>query len=365
MAEVPVGRMARLFGDEASANARALACVWAFGSTCLTATLLLPHPAAAHVPGLVAVALLAYPIAAFMYLRAARIPRGALEAITYLGQFLIMGLTLFWNAPDPPYLWFHVWLVVHSFHFLPRSRAMMQVACASVLFVFGTVATGSWFPAATSVVGVGSIVTVGILVGAFRARVDGLLRALERSASSDPLTGLANRRAFDDAYARDRALRARDGCTGALLVLDCDGFKRLNDRAGHAAGDRALCRVAAEMSANIREVDTAARLGGDEFALLLSAPAAGAAPAIGERIRRAVAAGHDFDGLTLSIGIVELPPDAHVDLGLALGAADRAMYRSKTVGGNRVSLGTLYETVEDPSPAMDPYRPRVAASTRE
>jgi diguanylate cyclase (GGDEF)-like protein len=352
--------MARFFGDEASANGRALAGVWAFGSTCLTATLILPHPATANEAGLLAVAVIAYPVAAFMYIRAASLPRGALEAITYLGQFLITGLVLFWNAPDPPYLWFHVWLVVHSFHFLPRRRATLQVVCAAVLFVFGTIASGSGFPAATSVVGVGSIVTIGILVGAFRARVDGLLRALERSASSDPLTGLANRRAFDEAYARDRALRARLGCGGALLVLDCDGFKALNDRVGHAAGDRALCRVAAAMSSSIREVDTAARLGGDEFALLLSAPDEGAAPAIGERIRRAVAAGHESDGVTLSIGIVELPSDAPVELNVALSAADRAMYRAKTTGGNRVSVGVLYETLGGAGSAIDAYTPPVA-----
>ncbi len=352
MAELPLGRMARLLGGEASANARALACVWAFGATCLTATLILPHPASTNDAGLAVIAVIAYPVAAFMFVRAARLSAPTLEAITYLGQLLITGLTLFWNAPEPPFLWFHVWLVVHSFHFLPRSRAMMQVVCASVLFVFGTVMAGSAFPAATSLVGVGSIVTIGVLVSAFRARVDELVSALERSASSDPLTGLANRRAFAEAYARDGAHRARSGCGGALLVLDCDGFKALNDRRGHAAGDGALCRVAAAMSASVREVDTTARLGGDEFAILLSEPDAGAAPLVGERIRRAVAAGHDFDGLTVSIGVVELEPGTPIDLNMALVAADRAMYRSKTMGGNRVSLGGLDGTpVEHVAPA--------------
>ncbi len=357
MAELQLGRMARLLGGETSANARALACVWAFGAACLTATLILPHPAAANDAGLAVIAAVAFPVAAFMYWRAARIPRGALETITYLGQALITGLTLFWAAPEPPYLWFHVWLVVHSFHFLPPARATLQVLCAAVLFTIGTVVAGSPFPAATSVVGVGSIVTIGILVGAFRARVDELVRALERSASSDPLTGLANRRAFAEAYARDQALRARIGCGGALLVLDCDGLKALNDRGGHAAGDRALCRVAAAMSASVREVDTTARLGGDEFAVLLSAPAAGTAPAIGERIRRAVLAGRELDGLTLSIGVVELPAHDEVDLNAVLVAADRAMYRSKASGGNLVSVGTLGEPPpQQPAPTA-PARP--------
>ncbi|MEA2189814.1 MAG: hypothetical protein QOK16_4825 [Solirubrobacteraceae bacterium] len=156
-----------------------MACVWAFGASCLTATILLPHPSGANVPGLALIAAIAYPVAALMFVRAARLPQSALEAITYLGQALITLLTFFWGAPEAPFLWFHVWLVVHSFHFLPPARAMRQTACAAVLFVVATVATQAPFPGATSVVGVGSIVAIGTLVGAFRVRVDGLLQEVQ------------------------------------------------------------------------------------------------------------------------------------------------------------------------------------------
>ena len=84
--------------------------------------------------------------------------------------------------------------------------------------------------------------------------------------------------AFADSYAAERARSARQGSLGALLVLDCDRFKALNDRHGHVAGDLALCRLAEVVRAYIREGDTAARLGGDEFAVLLSAPDAAQPP---------------------------------------------------------------------------------------
>ncbi|MEA2221151.1 MAG: hypothetical protein QOJ35_3777 [Solirubrobacteraceae bacterium] len=336
-----LGRMGRIFAGDGSGNGRSLAYVWGFGASCLTVTILLPHPAAAHVAGLVAVAIAGYVGAALLFLRAARFTLGALEAITYVGQLLITALTLLWGAPDAPFLWFHVWLVVHSFHFLPPVRATRQIACAAVLYVAATVATHAPFPAGTSVVGVGTIVAIGMLVGAFRVRVDELLRSFARSAALDPLTGLANRRAFSEAYAAERARRARSGGCGALMVLDCDGFKRLNDRRGHAAGDRALCRIAGVMSSIIREIDTASRLGGDEFAVLLSATDPGSAAAIGDRIRAAVAAGNDPDGMTISIGIVELPARDAIDESAALAAADRAMYRAKDQGGDCVSLADL------------------------
>lgn len=335
MIDVLLARMARVLGGEATGNGRSLAYVWGFGSTCLMATMLLPHPAAANDVGLAVVIVIGYAGAALLYVRAAAFPQAALEVMTYLGQLLITALTFFWGAPDAPFLWFHVWLVVHSFHFLPATRATRQIACAAVLYVIATIATQAPFPAATSAVGVGTIVAIGLLVGAFRVRVDELLHDAARSAATDPLTGLNNRRAFADAFAAERARRARSGSDGALLVLDCDRFKALNDAHGHAAGDRALRRVADAMAANIREIDTAARLGGDEFAILLSGPDPGTATAISERIRQAVA--EEANGMTLSIGIEELPADAPVDFESALAAADRAMYRAKNAGGNAVS----------------------------
>jgi len=170
-------RMVRL-GDGNAAHGRSLAYVWGFGATCLLATTLLPHPSGANDAGLAVIVAVAYPVAVLLFICATALARVALEAITYLGQLLITALTFFWGAPEAPFLWFHLWLVVHSFHFLAPRRASIQIGVAAVLFVVATVATNAPFPAATSVVGVGSIVAIGLLVGALRARVDALIHAL-------------------------------------------------------------------------------------------------------------------------------------------------------------------------------------------
>ncbi len=349
MIEALLGRIAAILGGEELANGRSLAYVWGFGSLCLTATLVVPHPPDANELALIGVTAVGYLGAGALYAWAANFSTGGLEAITFVGQLLITTLTLSWGAQDAPFLWFHVWLVVHAFHFLPLAAATRQIGCAAVLFVFATVTLGSEFPISSSVVGVGTITAIGLLVGAFRVRVDALLAASARTAAVDPLTGLANRRAFAEAYASESARRARFGRGGALLVLDCDHFKALNDRLGHAAGDQALCHVAQAMSASIRAVDTPARLGGDEFAVLLSEPDPGAAVDIAERIRRAVAAG-PAKGNTLSIGITELPPTGSVGLDTALAAADGALYESKRRGGDCVTVGRL----EGPWPGAAP-----------
>jgi diguanylate cyclase (GGDEF)-like protein len=354
MVEALLGRMGRVFGSEGSANSRSLGYVWGFGSGCLTIAVLLPHPSGANVGALAGVAVVGYLGAAMLFIRARTFSRSVLEAFTYVGQGLITTLVFAWGAPEAPFLWFHVWLVVHSFHFLAPVRATRQIACAATLFVIASAATHAPFLATTSVVGVGTIVAIGMLVGAFRVRVDELLQAAALSAATDPLTRLANSRAFAEEFAAEGARRARMGYSGALLLLDCDRFKEVNDRHGHVAGDRTLCRIAEILSANLREVDTSARLGGDEFAALLSGPFDGATLAIGERIRSAVAA-DDATETTVSIGIVELPADASIALETAISAADRAMYRSKAEGGDHVSVGTL-----DDSPA-----PRLSAFAHE
>jgi diguanylate cyclase (GGDEF)-like protein len=340
MVDALFGRMGRVLGGAATGNGRSLAYVWCFGASCLTITLLLHHPSAAHDAGLALIAGIGFLGAAVLFLRAGTLPQPALELFTYFGQLLITALTLLWGAPEAPFLWFHVWLVVHSFHFLPPARAARQIACAAALFVFATIVMRAPYPAATSVVGVGTITAVGVIVGAFRARVDELLTAAARSAALDPLTELVNRRAFADAFTIAQRRRARSGEAGALIVVDCDGFKALNDGQGHLAGDNALRRVAECIATNVRAVDTPARLGGDEFAVLLIAPEPGTAAEIGRRIQQAVHAGKALVP-TLSIGIVELPAGVSVDVATALEAADRAMYQAKHEGGDRVVVGTL------------------------
>jgi diguanylate cyclase (GGDEF)-like protein/PAS domain S-box-containing protein len=154
-------------------------------------------------------------------------------------------------------------------------------------------------------------------------------RALRDISLRDPVTGLANRRAFDDQiYLHSH----RDSKPGVLLMIDVDDFKQVNDTYGHATGDRTLQLVGEAIAGSIRPQDFAARIGGDEFAAIL--PVAGLANPrdVAERIRQTIAA-TDALPITVSIGVAPLAHDARA----TLLAADQALYEAKSRGRNQVS----------------------------
>jgi diguanylate cyclase (GGDEF)-like protein len=118
---------------------------------------------------------------------------------------------------------------------------------------------------------------------------DDALERLSAQATTDGLTGLANRRAWDERLAHEIAAARRSGSTLTLALLDFDHFKRFNEAHGHAAGDRLLCAFARRALTALREVDVLARWGGEEFAVLLpSCPSEAAAASILDRIRSSV-----------------------------------------------------------------------------
>ena len=166
------------------------------------------------------------------------------------------------------------------------------------------------------------------------------IRRAERRAATDDLTGLCAGRALTDTLGREAARAARSGRPLSLLVLDLDGFKRVNDRHGHPRGSLALIEVAALLRRGLRRTDVAARFGGDEFAVVLPDTDRGGAAAAGERLRARIAR-HVFlrrEGLavklTASVGArTARGPD--VTAAALLDRADRALYRAKAGGGDR------------------------------
>ncbi|MGZ4509487.1 MAG: diguanylate cyclase domain-containing protein, partial [Blastococcus sp.] len=161
-----------------------------------------------------------------------------------------------------------------------------------------------------------------------------LIRTQETLATTDSLTGIPNRRAFIDRLSA-AVNAAAWGHQTVVCLVDLDGFKAVNDAAGHAAGDAMLRSVGAALGAAVRETDTVARLGGDEFAVLADISVAFSAEELAERLRQAVAAVGGPSGVTASVGVAEVQPGDDVeDL---MHRADAAMYRSKSAGGNRVT----------------------------
>jgi diguanylate cyclase (GGDEF)-like protein len=161
-----------------------------------------------------------------------------------------------------------------------------------------------------------------------------------RAALIDPLTGVANRRAFLERSERHLRRAVSEGDPAALLVLDLDLFKRVNDTFGHQAGDRVLCAFCEVAQSALRPTDMFGRMGGEEFACLLPGATADVAFQIAERIRakfegRKVQVGATSSSSTVSIGIATTA-DAGGSLEAMLAAADRALYLAKSNGRNRV-----------------------------
>ena len=183
-----------------------------------------------------------------------------------------------------------------------------------------------------------------------------LKRALSYQASHDALTGLINRRELDNRLAD--ALRSAHEGQGphALLYLDLDQFKRVNDACGHSAGDRLLRDVTGLLQAQVRAGDTIARLGGDEFGILMQRCTAEQAAKIAENIRQTI---HDYrfiweqhtNSIGASIGVVEITAECQ-SVASVLSAADIACYAAKDAGRNRVHL---YDAVQASGRHRDLY----------
>jgi diguanylate cyclase (GGDEF)-like protein len=178
------------------------------------------------------------------------------------------------------------------------------------------------------------VVTIGIavsvLLGALLwllAKVSTLYRRVGRMARTDPLTGVLNRRVWDQELPRELARAARSGQPLCVALIDMDRFKAFNDQHGHQAGDRLLKAAGAAWWANLRKTDLLVRYGGEEFAVLLPDCGLGDAMAIGERLRTALSEG------TCSIGVAEWVRDETVDE--LIRRADQALYAAKAGGRNR------------------------------
>ena len=170
--------------------------------------------------------------------------------------------------------------------------------------------------------------------------VDGIQKQ-KKLSNADPLTGVFNRRFFDDYLRNEFARAARHHSELSIAMIDVDHFKQFNDRYGHAAGDHALCQVARSLESAIRQSDLIARYGGEEFVVILRESSADHAMERVEFIRRTIASerlnvgGADAPYITVSAGVASWPADGQTPKQL-LAEADRRMFEAKQAGRNCV-----------------------------
>ncbi len=247
----------------------------------------------------------------------------------------------FWRGRDEPLVsrWPAIFMLfAHGALFLLRTPLVLLLPWSPATEVFESV----WLSVLSFEALLFTIAIAFILLAMAKERTEYRHRT---AAMVDPLTGIANRRSFLHDGHELMKRHDSDPCPTAVLLIDLDHFKSINDRFGHAVGDRVLQVFADAARANVRSCDVIGRLGGEEFAALLYNIGRDKTLALAERIRLTFAEaavevdGHPV-GATVSIGVV-LNQDGPLNIAELLGQADQALYYAKERGRNRVEVASL------------------------
>lgn len=275
-------------------------------------------------------------IGALCFVGYRRLPVWLFHTLLVTGSLMITaGVAGGSQGAEGVYALYYVWVAFLGFLFLRQRAAIAHVALALVAFAAVMIARDAAFTINFVVAATFVVATSGVVVGLLRARLEQLAADLASEAHTDSLTGVANRRGFDDRFKLEVARAHRDGHPLSLIVCDLDRFKAVNDQLGHEEGDSALRRAAAAIAASVRSIDAVSRLGGEEFAVLLPNASEAEAFAIAERVRLGVLeefADHPVP-LTASCGLASIEDGAPDPSGL-FQAADAALYRAKRSGRN-------------------------------
>lgn len=310
------------------------------GSLITVAAILFPHSPKADVEGFWFIAAGTAVAAAALLGSHEHLPAWVYQGVMALGT-VIISLTIYFNgerlggpAADNEVL--YMWIALYSGYFFTRAQMIVQLVIVAAAYAVtllvvhpGQIGYTRWF------ITMGMVALAGSLVHILKRRNDELVERLFEAVRTDLLTGLVNRQGFDERFELELERARRSAQPVALVLGDIDGFKELNDRLGHPAGDDALTAVGRLASGVVRAIDTMARIGGDEFAAILPATGTDGAFELAERLRDEVPRLRNGHGepLTMSFGIVEFPIHGETRDALVQ-AADRALYEAKGLGRN-------------------------------
>ncbi len=301
-------------------------------------------------------------IAVVLVLFGPRLPRWGLAPLGAIGVVLIAyALTATAGAGDGAVL--YMWPVLWTTFFFGRRGAISIVACVGVAHA----ATLLLLPAASSYPGrwvdvMVSVSVVAVVVLTLVHHNDLLLTRLADEARTDALTGLLNRRGFEERASLEFARARREGCSMAVAVFDVDYFKRINDEWGHEIGDRVLARTGELMQAHTRDIDVLARFGGEEFVVLLPDCGSADAEVFTERVRGALAHGDSTALPTVRVSAGITAAVAPTDIEMMLQEADSALYNAKRAGRDRTVIFARQSSAPPlapppaPAPAPAPAR---------
>ena len=320
------------------AMARAAFWLWCAGSVIALLGVVLPHSPQVDEGGLAGVGAGTVAMALVALVGFDRLPRWLFHLGTFAGSVLATTAIHLWGEDSVygplPYLW----VTLYAFYFFERRFALAHMAALGGLFA-GELALrdsvsmplGSW------VATLGTLISVGLLVSIVRDRLASMVSNLTDAARRDPLTGLLNRRGFEEVLDLELERARRTGRGLSVILGDLDHLEAINERCGRGGGDDALCRVAGVMGSGKRSWDAAARVGGDEFAILAPDTDEHGAYILAERLRGAIERAFgdgDAGSLTASFGIVSCPVHGNTADTLFL-AGDQALVAAKRLGCNR------------------------------
>jgi diguanylate cyclase (GGDEF)-like protein len=337
------------------AMARTLAYLYLASASLALAAFAIPDAKAVDVPGMIAVVAGGFAVGLGLLFRAPELRCAVVHVLLAIGTALVSAAVWFDGDVHSAYGVLYVWIALEAFYFLPRLQAMAQVTAAAGAYAGVLALLGAPSPSAQVwVLTVGTALVAGLLVERLRGRIDRLLIRLAGAAGTDPLTGLLNRRAFEEMFEIELARARRHGRPLSVLIGDVDSFEELHDQLGKEAGDAVLTLIARDLGKWKRRSDLAGRTTGAEFALLLPETDERGAFLVAERLRRAVhrrLLDHSVP-LSMSFGVATLP--GHGDsVHELMRTADHALSAAKELGEDRTVIYSAevarITAVEDPA----------------
>jgi diguanylate cyclase (GGDEF)-like protein len=322
--------------------ARVIGVLYGAGAVLVGISLLLPHPAHTNDGAMLVIAGGAAPIAALLLTLGQRLPAWALQVAIGLGSVLV-SLCVYFAGQPSAYAAMFIWVVLASAFFFPGRPTAVQMVWLLAVYaaVLYSIPSGGYSPTTRLLLTAIAFGTAAAVVSWLSEAASRRFEVSESRASTDPLTGIANRRRLDEELTRELAWAKRHRAPLCVAIIDLDDLKQFNDRHGHLAGDHLLLSAVAAWRSAIRPSDFIARIGGDEFMLLLPDCSAESALAVLARVRVATP-----EGASCSAGAAlwdEL--EGAMEL---FERADAALYAGKRDGGDQTVLLPREPSAPDP-----------------